>query len=125
MLSPETLRLIQRACLCACLCALLSHGLNHVGVCVCARMPMRVHVCVCVCPQLKEKARDTLARRYCNAHLSQEQLLSAIYAFSDNNSYLLFNRYVHTHTHTHTHSDTARSPLGVRHAVCKSFLGCV
>lgn len=44
--------------------------------------------------QTKERARETLARRYCNAALTQEQLLSALYSFSDNNSYLLFNRWV-------------------------------
>lgn len=42
--------------------------------------------------QTKERARDVLSRRYCNARLTSEQVLTAIYSLSDNNSYLLFNR---------------------------------
>lgn len=40
----------------------------------------------------KEKARELLSRRYRSSALSEEQLLQCIYALSDNNSYLLFNR---------------------------------
>ncbi|PRW60318.1 hypothetical protein C2E21_0727 [Chlorella sorokiniana] len=40
----------------------------------------------------KERARDTLARRYRNRALSDEDILHCLYSISDNNSYLLFNR---------------------------------
>jgi hypothetical protein len=49
-------------------------------------------VCVYTCMQAKERAREVLARRYANGSLTQEQVLTAIYSLSDNNSYLLFNR---------------------------------
>ena len=40
----------------------------------------------------KEKARELLSRRYRSSTLSEEELLQCLYAVSDNNSYLLFNR---------------------------------
>jgi hypothetical protein len=40
----------------------------------------------------KENARKLLAKRYANAQCSSEDILNAIYSFSDNNTYLLFNR---------------------------------
>uniref|UniRef100_A0A383WEX6 Non-canonical E2 ubiquitin-conjugating enzyme C-terminal domain-containing protein n=1 Tax=Tetradesmus obliquus TaxID=3088 RepID=A0A383WEX6_TETOB len=40
----------------------------------------------------KESARQTLARKYKHAGLTEDEILSAIYSTSDNNSYLLFNR---------------------------------
>ncbi|PNH09778.1 hypothetical protein TSOC_003592 [Tetrabaena socialis] len=42
--------------------------------------------------KVKERARETLGRRYRSARLSDEDILSCIYSLSDNNSYLLFNR---------------------------------
>ncbi|KAG2439554.1 hypothetical protein HXX76_004907 [Chlamydomonas incerta] len=42
--------------------------------------------------KLKEKARETLSRRYRSSRLSEEDILTCIYSLSDNNSYLLFNR---------------------------------
>jgi len=40
----------------------------------------------------KERAREAIARKYCSSRLSQEDILTAIYSLSDNNSFLLFNR---------------------------------
>ena len=42
--------------------------------------------------KLNDKARKTLAQKYCSEACTQDAILSAIYSFSDNNSYLLFNR---------------------------------
>ncbi|PNW82263.1 hypothetical protein CHLRE_06g278154v5 [Chlamydomonas reinhardtii] len=42
--------------------------------------------------KLKERARETLSRRYRSNRLSEEDILTCIYSLSDNNSYLLFNR---------------------------------
>ncbi|KAG2500287.1 hypothetical protein HYH03_001865 [Edaphochlamys debaryana] len=42
--------------------------------------------------KVKEKARESLSRRYRNARLTEEEILTCIYSLSDNNSYLLFNR---------------------------------
>ncbi|KAG2445151.1 hypothetical protein HYH02_008619 [Chlamydomonas schloesseri] len=42
--------------------------------------------------KVKEKARETLSRRYRSSRLSEEDILTCIYSLSDNNSYLLFNR---------------------------------
>lgn len=46
----------------------------------------------CSLPQAKERARDTLARRYRCRGLDEEAILHCLYSISDNNSYLLFNR---------------------------------
>ena len=40
----------------------------------------------------KEKAREALARKYANATLTGEEILSVLYSISDNNAYLRFNR---------------------------------
>eukprot|EP01025_Chloroclados_australasicus_P049680 TRINITY_DN5673_c0_g2_i1.p1 TRINITY_DN5673_c0_g2~~TRINITY_DN5673_c0_g2_i1.p1 ORF type:complete len:691 (-),score=90.42 TRINITY_DN5673_c0_g2_i1:456-2369(-) len=40
----------------------------------------------------KEKARKTIAQKYRNRNLSEDEILHCIYSISDNNSYLLFNR---------------------------------
>ena len=40
----------------------------------------------------KEKARELLSRKYANANLSGEEILSVLYSISDNNAYLRFNR---------------------------------
>ena len=40
----------------------------------------------------KEKARDVLARKYANADLTKDEILSVLYSISDNNAYLRFNR---------------------------------
>jgi hypothetical protein len=40
----------------------------------------------------KERAREMLAKRYRSNQLDEEQILQCLYAISDNNSYLLFNR---------------------------------
>eukprot|EP00201_Polytomella_parva_P012952 CAMPEP_0175067104 /NCGR_PEP_ID=MMETSP0052_2-20121109/16900_1 /TAXON_ID=51329 ORGANISM="Polytomella parva, Strain SAG 63-3" /NCGR_SAMPLE_ID=MMETSP0052_2 /ASSEMBLY_ACC=CAM_ASM_000194 /LENGTH=783 /DNA_ID=CAMNT_0016333923 /DNA_START=206 /DNA_END=2557 /DNA_ORIENTATION=+ len=42
--------------------------------------------------KVKEKARKVLASRYTSSSLREDDLLTAIYSISDNNSYLLFNR---------------------------------
>ncbi len=42
--------------------------------------------------KLKERTRDALARKYCNANCSSEDLLRCMYSLGDNNSYLRFNR---------------------------------
>ncbi|KAL4434628.1 hypothetical protein ABPG77_002751 [Micractinium sp. CCAP 211/92] len=42
--------------------------------------------------KIKERARETLARRYRSRHISDEEILHCLYSISDNNSYLLFNR---------------------------------
>ena len=39
----------------------------------------------------KEKAREHLSRRYANANLTSEEILSCLYSISDNNAYLRFN----------------------------------
>ena len=41
----------------------------------------------------KERARENLSRRYRSSTLSDEDILQCLYALSDNNSYLLFNRW--------------------------------
>ena len=40
----------------------------------------------------KERARETLAKRFCKGQLSQDEIRLCLYSISDNNSYLLFNR---------------------------------
>ena len=40
----------------------------------------------------KDAARKTLSKRYANAQCTADELLDAVYSFSDNNTYLLFNR---------------------------------
>jgi hypothetical protein len=42
--------------------------------------------------QVKERAREFLARKYRSRALSEEDILHCLYSISDNNSYLLFNR---------------------------------
>lgn len=42
----------------------------------------------------KERAREMLSKRYRSSSLGEEELLQCLYALSDNNSYLLFNRCV-------------------------------
>eukprot|EP00798_Chlamydomonas_sp_ICE-L_P010312 gene10312-8243_t len=42
--------------------------------------------------KVKEKAREQLAKRYRSSNLSEEEILTCLYSFSDNNSFLLFNR---------------------------------
>ena len=41
----------------------------------------------------KERARETLSRRYRSSTLTDDDVLQCLYALSDNNSYLLFNRW--------------------------------
>jgi hypothetical protein len=40
----------------------------------------------------KEAARKVLAKKYSGKECSPDDILDAIYSFSDNNTYLLFNR---------------------------------
>ena len=40
----------------------------------------------------KERARETLSKRYRSSQLDEETILQCLYAIADNNSYLLFNR---------------------------------
>lgn len=40
----------------------------------------------------KERAREALSRKYRSSCLSEDEVLWCLYSFSDNNSYLLFNR---------------------------------
>jgi len=42
----------------------------------------------------KERAREAIAKKYCSSQLSRDDILTAIYSLSDNNSFLLFNRHV-------------------------------
>eukprot|EP00195_Chlamydomonas_chlamydogama_P017300 CAMPEP_0202908130 /NCGR_PEP_ID=MMETSP1392-20130828/44986_1 /ASSEMBLY_ACC=CAM_ASM_000868 /TAXON_ID=225041 /ORGANISM="Chlamydomonas chlamydogama, Strain SAG 11-48b" /LENGTH=653 /DNA_ID=CAMNT_0049597303 /DNA_START=132 /DNA_END=2093 /DNA_ORIENTATION=+ len=42
--------------------------------------------------KVKEKARETLARRYKSSQLAEEDILQCLYAISDNNTFLFFNR---------------------------------
>ena len=40
----------------------------------------------------KENARKMLAKRYVSSKCTADEILDAVYSFSDNNTYLLFNR---------------------------------
>ena len=40
----------------------------------------------------KEKAREILAAKYANHHISKDEILTCLYSIGDNNSYLLYNR---------------------------------
>lgn len=40
----------------------------------------------------KERARETIAKRYSNSRISEETLLLCLYSISDNNAFLLYNR---------------------------------
>ncbi|KAL6752973.1 hypothetical protein V8C86DRAFT_1813438 [Haematococcus lacustris] len=63
--------------------------------------------------KVKERARDALAKKYCNSAITKEEILTAIYSFSDNNSYLLFNR--DPIDRMITYFTTFFSPQGPRH----------
>ena len=60
--------------------------------------------------KLKERARETLSRRYRSNRLSEEDILTCIYSLSDNNSYLLFNRELPQQTHLYAALPVAVQP---------------
>eukprot|EP00238_Polyblepharides_amylifera_P006470 CAMPEP_0196585418 /NCGR_PEP_ID=MMETSP1081-20130531/50565_1 /TAXON_ID=36882 /ORGANISM="Pyramimonas amylifera, Strain CCMP720" /LENGTH=678 /DNA_ID=CAMNT_0041906951 /DNA_START=96 /DNA_END=2132 /DNA_ORIENTATION=+ len=65
----------------------------------------------------KERARETLADKYCSSSLSQDEIRHCMYSIADNDSYLRFNRdpvdQMITYLHTHFHADSYEEGLSL------------
>ena len=73
----------------------------------------------------KEAARKALAKKYSSVSCDAEDVLNAIYSFSDNNTYLMFNRDPVERMISHLKSGFAERNAGDRSlAICSGVLLC-